>query len=119
MDKVVDTAAEPVADIPAGALIAAGGSGICGIPAVLIDTLVERGITDLEIISNNCETDGVGLGKLLENKQIRRVVASNVGENKELAHQFLSGANFIDADIELVLQSEIGILGTGPYPLPG
>jgi acyl CoA:acetate/3-ketoacid CoA transferase alpha subunit len=86
MDKVVDTAAEAVADILTGAVIACGGFGICGIPAVLIDALVERGITDLEIISNNCVTDGVGLGKLLENKQIRRVVASYVGENKEFGH---------------------------------
>jgi len=90
MDKVVLTAAEAVADIPSGAIIAAGGFGICGIPTALIDALVERGITDLEIISNNCGIDGVGLGRLLDNRQIRRIVASYVGENKEFAHQYLS-----------------------------
>jgi 3-oxoacid CoA-transferase subunit A len=100
MDGVVDTAAEAVADILTGAVIARGGFGICGIPAVLIDALVERGITDLEIISNNCGTDGVGLGKLLENKQIRRVVASHVGANKEFPHQFLSG----ELEVELTPQ---------------
>ncbi len=103
LDKVIDTAAEAVADIPAGAVIAAGGFGICGIPTVLIDALVERGVTDLEIISNNCGIDGVGLGRLLENKQIRRIVASYVGENKEFAHQYLSG----ELEVELAPQGTL------------
>jgi len=104
MDKVVLTAAEAVADIPSGAIIAAGGFGICGIPTALIDALVERGITDLEIISNNCGIDGVGLGRLLDNKQIRRIVASYVGENKEFAHQYLSG------------ELEVELTPRGPWP---
>jgi 3-oxoacid CoA-transferase subunit A len=103
LDKVIDTAAEAVADIPPGAVIAAGGFGICGIPTVLIDALVDRGITDLEIISNNCGTDGIGLGKLLENKQVRRVVASYVGENKEFAHQYLNG----ELEVELTPQGTL------------
>jgi len=103
LDKVIDTAAEAVADIPAGAVIAAGGFGICGIPTVLIDALVERGVNDLEIISNNCGIDGVGLGRLLENKQIRRIVASYVGENKEFAHQYLSG----ELEVELAPQGTL------------
>ena len=62
MDKVVASAAEAVADIPEGASIASGGFGISGIPTVLIDAIVDRGVTELVILSNNCGTDGVGLG---------------------------------------------------------
>ena len=91
MDKVIVTAAEAVSDIPNGAAIACGGFGICGIPSVLIDALLERGINELEIFSNNCGTDGIGLGRLLENQQLRRIVASYVGENKEFARQYLTG----------------------------
>ena len=103
MDKVIVTAAEAIADIPNGATIACGGFGICGIPAVLIDALVERGINELEIFSNNCGTDGVGLGKMLENKQIRRIVASYVGENKEFARQYLIG----ELEVELTPQGSL------------
>jgi 3-oxoacid CoA-transferase subunit A len=88
MDKVMTTTDEAVADIPDGAVIAVGGFGLCGIPTVLIDALAGRGTCDLQIISNNCGVDGAGLGKLLENRQIRRVVASYVGENKEFARQY-------------------------------
>lgn len=103
LDKVVATAAQAVADIGQGAVIASGGFGICGIPSVLIDALVQLGVDDLEIISNNCGVDGVGLGKLLENKQIRRIVASYVGENKEFAHQYLNG----DLEVELTPQGSL------------
>jgi 3-oxoacid CoA-transferase subunit A len=113
MDKVVLTAAEAVADIPRGATIAAGGFGICGIPSVLIDALVERGTTDLEIISNNCGTDGVGLGRLLENKQIRRIVASYVGENKEFAHQYLSGELEVELTPQGTLAERLRAAGVG------
>ena len=113
MDKVVLTAAEAVADIPRGAVIAAGGFGICGIPIVLIDALVERGTTNLEIISNNCGTDGVGLGKLLENKQIRRIVASYVGENKEFAHQYLSGELEVELTPQGTLAERLRAAGVG------
>ena len=113
LDKVVSTAAEAVADIPNGAVIAAGGFGICGIPTILIDALVERGITDLEIISNNCGTDGVGLGKLLENKQVRRVVASYVGENKEFAHQYLNGQLEVELTPQGTLAERLRAAGVG------
>jgi len=116
LDKVIGTAAEAVADIPAGAVIAAGGFGICGIPTILIDALVERGITDLEIVSNNCGIDGVGLGKLLENKQVRRVVASYVGENKEFAHQFLSGELEVELTPQGTLAERLRAAGVG---MPG
>ena len=113
LDKVVGTAAEAVADIPSGAVIAAGGFGICGIPAILIDALVERGVTDLEIISNNCGVDGVGLGRLLSNKQVRRVVASYVGENKEFAHQYLSGELEVELTPQGTLAERLRAAGVG------
>jgi 3-oxoacid CoA-transferase subunit A len=113
LDKVMDTAAEAVADIPSGAVIAAGGFGICGIPTILIDALVERGTSDLEIVSNNCGIDGVGLGKLLENKQVRRVVASYVGENKEFAHQFLSGELEVELTPQGTLAERLRAAGVG------
>jgi 3-oxoacid CoA-transferase subunit A len=113
MDKVIVTAAEAVADIPQGAVIACGGFGICGIPAVLIDALAGQGTSDLEIISNNCGTDGIGLGKLLENKQIRRVVASYVGENKEFARQYLSGELEVELTPQGTLAERLRAAGVG------
>ena len=113
MGKVIPTAAEAVGDIPNGATIAAGGFGICGIPTALIDALVDRGTSDLEIISNNCGTDGVGLGKLLQNKQIRRMVASYVGENKEFAHQYLSGELEVELTPQGTLAERLRAAGVG------
>jgi 3-oxoacid CoA-transferase subunit A len=103
VDKVIATAAEAVGDIPDGATLAAGGFGLCGIPSVLIDALVTRGVRDLQVLSNNCGTDGFGLGRLLEHQQIRRIVASYVGENKEFARQYLSG----EVEVELTPQGTL------------
>lgn len=113
MDKIVASAAEAVADIPSGARIASGGFGVSGIPAVIIDALVELGVTDLEIFSNNCGTDGVGLGRLLENKQIRRIVASYVGENKEFARQFLAGELEVELTPQGTLAERLRAAGVG------
>src|ERR1700736_5339547 len=113
MDKVIVTAAEATADVPHGATIACGGFGICGIPAVLIDALVKRGINELEIFSNNCGIDGIGLGKLLENKQIRRIVASYVGENKEFARQYLIGALEVELTPQGTLAERLRAAGVG------
>ncbi len=103
MDKVVASAAEAVADIPDGASLAVGGFGICGIPSILIQAILDQGTTDLEVISNNCGLDGVGLGVLLDAKRIRRIVASYVGENKEFARQYLSG----ELEVELTPQGTL------------
>lgn len=103
MDKVVESAAAAVADIPDGATLAVGGFGICGIPSVLIQAILDRGCTDLEVISNNCGIDGYGLGVLLQAKRIRRVIASYVGENKEFARQYLSG----ELEVELTPQGTL------------
>ena len=74
-----------------GILIAAGGFGLCGIPELLIDAIVASGVKDLTIASNNCGVDGFGLGKLLDTKQIKKMMSSYVGENAEFMRQYLSG----------------------------
>ncbi len=91
MDKVVGSAAEAVADIGDGSSIGVGGFGLSGIPWILIDALLGQGATDLTVVSNNCGVDGAGLGVLLGQHRIARVIASYVGENKEFARQFLAG----------------------------
>jgi 3-oxoacid CoA-transferase subunit A len=91
VDKVVNSAAEAVGDIPNGASLAVGGFGLCGIPEVLIEALLEAGVTDLVTVSNNCGVDDWGLGTLLSAKRIRRTTGSYVGENKEFERQFLAG----------------------------
>src|ERR1700759_3380715 len=74
-----------------GMTICSGGFGLCGIPERLIDAIEASGVKDLTVVSNNCGIDGVGLGKLLRSRQIRKVIASYVGENKEFERQYLSG----------------------------
>src|SRR6201997_3209443 len=74
-----------------GMTIAAGGFGLCGIPERLIDAIVESGVKDLTIASNNAGIDNQGLGKLLRTRQIRKMISSYVGENKEFERQFLAG----------------------------
>src|SRR5690349_6585211 len=103
MDKVVSSAAEAVADIPDGATIAVGGFGLCGIPSVLIQALLDAGTRELEAVSNNAGVDGWGLGLLLEQGRLRRMVASYVGENKEFARQYLSG----ELEVELTPQGTL------------
>lgn len=103
MDKVVANAAEAVADIPAGASLAVGGFGICGIPSVLIQAILDTEVGDLEVISNNCGVDEWGLGLLLDARRIRRIIASYVGENKEFARQYLSG----ELEVELTPQGTL------------
>jgi 3-oxoacid CoA-transferase subunit A len=103
LDKVVTSAAEAVADIEDGATLAVGGFGLCGIPSVLIEAVLEGGASDLEAYSNNCGVDDWGLGRLLGEKRLRRMVASYVGENKEFARQYLSG----ELEVELTPQGTL------------
>ncbi|HQR27149.1 MAG TPA: CoA transferase subunit A [Nocardioides sp.] len=103
MDKVVASAAAAVEDIPSGATLAVGGFGLCGIPSVLIEALLEAGPTDLEAVSNNCGVDEWGLGRLLYAKRLRRMVSSYVGENKEFARQYLHG----ELEVELTPQGTL------------
>ena len=74
-----------------GQLLAVGGFGLCGIPEALIDALRDSGVKNLTVISNNAGVDGFGLGKLLETRQIKRMISSYVGENKEFERQYLAG----------------------------
>lgn len=92
MDKVYASAAEALAGIVKdGQTIAVGGFGLCGIPEALIAALRDSGVKGLTCISNNAGVDGFGLGQLLTTRQIRKMIASYVGENKEFERQYLSG----------------------------
>ena len=92
MNKIYPSAAEALAGIVKdGQLLAVGGFGLCGIPEALIDALCASGVKDLTVISNNAGVDGFGLGKLLDTRQIKKMISSYVGENKEFERQFLSG----------------------------
>ncbi|GAB3705417.1 CoA transferase subunit A [Mariniluteicoccus flavus] len=103
MDKVVPSAEEAVADIARGSKLSVGGFGLCGIPSVLIQALHDQGADDLEVFSNNCGVDDWGLGILLSDRRISRVVASYVGENKEFARQYLAG----ELEVELTPQGTL------------
>ncbi len=100
MNKVLDSAEQAVALVHDGAAIMVGGFGLCGIPENLIAALHKRGTKDLTIISNNAGVDGVGLGILLQSRQVRKVIATYVGENKEFERQFLQK----EIEVELVPQ---------------
>jgi 3-oxoacid CoA-transferase subunit A len=100
MNKVVATAEEAVARIPDGASILMGGFGLCGIPERLIAALHARGTGNLTVISNNAGIDEFGIGILLKARQVRKMIATYVGENKEFERQFLGR----ELDVELVPQ---------------
>ncbi len=94
-------------------VIMAGGFGLCGIPENLIDALQESGVRGLTIISNNCGVDGFGLGKLLETRQIRKMISSYVGENKLFAQQYLSGELELEFNPQGTLAERIRAGGAG------
>ena len=98
MDKVLASAEAAVALIPDGATIMVGGFGVCGNPENLVQALHARGTKNLTIISNNAGTDGFGVGLLLKAHQIRKMIATYVGENKEFERQFLTH----EVEVELV-----------------
>lgn len=92
MNKVYGSASEALDGLLFdGMTIAAGGFGLCGIPELLIDAMVANGVKDITIASNNCGVDGFGLGKLLDTRQIKKMISSYVGENAEFMRQYLSG----------------------------
>ena len=103
MNKVVPSAIDAVRDIPDGATLLAGGFGLCGIPETCIRALQELGTKNLTVVSNNCGVDDFGLGLLLRQKQISKMVSSYVGENKEFERQYLSG----ELEVELVPQGTL------------
>jgi 3-oxoacid CoA-transferase subunit A len=100
MNKVVADAEAAVAAIPDGASIMMGGFGLCGIPENLIRALHARGTRNLTVISNNPGVDDFGIGILLRARQVRKMISTYVGENKEFERQFLAG----EIDVELVPQ---------------
>ncbi|PYQ83581.1 MAG: succinyl-CoA--3-ketoacid-CoA transferase [Acidobacteria bacterium] len=100
MNKVVASAADAVARIPEGATIMMGGFGLCGIPENLIAALHSRGTKGLTVISNNAGVDDFGIGILLRARQVRKMISTYVGENKEFERQFLTG----ELEVELVPQ---------------
>jgi 3-oxoacid CoA-transferase subunit A len=92
MNKIYPSAAAALAGVVKdGQLLAVGGFGLCGIPEALIDALRDSGVKDLTVISNNAGVDGFGLGKLLQTRQIKKMISSYVGENKEFERQYLAG----------------------------
>jgi 3-oxoacid CoA-transferase subunit A len=103
VDKVVASAIDAVRDIPDGATVLAGGFGLCGIPENCIRALRELGTKGLVVVSNNCGIDDFGLGILLRNRQIAKMVSSYVGENKEFERQYLSG----ELEVELTPQGTL------------
>ena len=100
MNKVLADAEAAVALIPDGATILMGGFGLCGIPENLIAAIHRRGTKDLTVISNNAGVDDFGIGILLRSRQVRKMISTYVGENKEFERQFLSG----ELEVELVPQ---------------
>ncbi len=103
MNKIVQSADEAIRDMPDGATLMVGGFGLCGNPEKLIEAVRRKGVKDLVVISNNCGTTDLGLGVLLKSRQIRKMVASYVGENKEFERQYLSG----ELEVELTPQGTL------------
>ncbi|OOR89573.1 succinyl-CoA--3-ketoacid-CoA transferase [Moraxella caviae] len=104
ISKVYPTASDALADIIAdNQTLAVGGFGLCGIPEALISALKDSGVTGLTCISNNAGVDDFGLGLLLKNRQVKKMIASYVGENKEFERQFLSG----ELEVELTPQGTL------------
>ena len=115
MNKVVANAAEAIKDIESGAVLMLGGFGLCGIPENCIKAIVRKGIKDLTCISNNAGVDDFGIGRLLQKRQVKKMIASYVGENAEFERQLLSG----ELEVELVPQGTLATrcMATG-YGMP-
>src|ERR1041385_7623173 len=103
INKVVSNAEEAIKGIQDGMTLAVGGFGLCGIPENCIAELVKKGVKNLTCISNNAGVDDFGLGLLLKTRQIKKMIASYVGENDEFERQMLSG----ELDVELVPQGTL------------
>lgn len=113
INKVVKNAAEAVADIPSGAVLMLGGFGLCGIPENCISALLQTGVDRLTCISNNAGVDDFGIGLLLKTRQVKKMVASYVGENAEFERQLLSGELEVDLIPQGTLAERIRAGGAG------
>jgi 3-oxoacid CoA-transferase subunit A len=103
MKKVFKSAEEAIQDISNGAVLMLGGFGLCGIPENCISALVSKGVSGLTCISNNAGVDDFGIGLMLKNKQVKKMVSSYVGENAEFERQLLSG----ELEVELIPQGTL------------
>jgi len=117
MNKTTPSADDAIGDIPDGATLMVGGFGLCGNPENLIAALNRKGVKGLTVISNNCGTTDLGLGVLLKARQIRKMVASYVGENKEFERQYLSGELEVELNPQGTLAERIraGAAGIGGF----
>jgi 3-oxoacid CoA-transferase subunit A len=113
MNKIYASAEEAVADIPDGCTLMSGGFGLCGNPENLIEALHKKNVRGLTIISNNCGTTDQGLGVLLANKQVKKMVSSYVGENKNFEQQYLSGELQVELNPQGTLAERIRAGGCG------
>ena len=103
MKKVVGGADEAIHDIASGATLMLGGFGLCGIPENCIAAIVKKGINNLTCISNNAGVDNFGIGMMLHNRQVKKMISSYVGENAEFERQLLSG----ELEVELIPQGTL------------
>ncbi len=114
MNKLYPTAADALKGVVAdGQLMAVGGFGLCGIPEALIEALKDSQVQNLTVISNNAGVDGFGLGKLLETRQIKKMIASYVGENKEFERQYLAGELALEFTPQGTLAEKLRAGGAG------
>jgi 3-oxoacid CoA-transferase subunit A len=113
MNKVVKNADEAIRDMQDGAVIMSGGFGLCGNPENLIAAIHRKGVKNLTIISNNCGTTDKGLGVLLMARQVRKMIASYVGENKEFERQFLASELEVELNPQGTLAERIRAGGAG------
>ena len=114
MNKLYPSAAEALKGIVRdGQLMAVGGFGLCGIPEALIQALHDSGVKNLSVISNNAGVDGFGLGKLLETRQISKMISSYVGENKEFERQYLAGELALEFTPQGTLAEKLRAGGAG------
>jgi 3-oxoacid CoA-transferase subunit A len=112
-DKRVDNYDQALAGLTDGSTLVAGGFGLCGIPENLIAQISKKGVRDLTVISNNCGVDDFGLGVLLKNHQVKKVIASYVGENAEFERQLLSGAIEVELTPQGTLAEKLRAGGAG------
>lgn len=113
MNKVVKNAQEAIADIADNAVIMLGGFGLSGIPENCIQAILEKNIKNLTCIANNAGVDGFGIGLLLENRQVKKMISSYVGENHEFERQYISGELEVDLLPQGTLAERIRAGGAG------
>lgn len=113
MDKVMDSVEQVLQPLQDGATLLVGGFGLCGIPETLIAMVKEKGTKNLTVVSNNCGVDSFGLGLLLENYQISKMISSYVGENKLFEQQFLNGSLEVELTPQGTLAERLRAGGAG------